>query len=160
MAKVILFDYLKENPQVAKRMVAAYVIGYSVTEEELSTNPHVKFAENADDTGVIVSYSTEAPEIEGKNNTVLDGSIAINPISWTRSDKTAPKNNNLGSYIPQKDGSYKKVKGLADATVDLKRGTVVCSTVKPQDYASANKEFFPLGVYHSNDYSFYYYNLR
>ncbi|MCO7123380.1 DUF3089 domain-containing protein [Ihubacter massiliensis] len=160
MTKLILFQYLKEHPQAARRMVAAYVIGYSVTEEELKENPHVKFAESANDTGVIVSYNTEAPKVDGKNNTVLDGSVAINPISWTRSGRTAPKEDNLGAYMPQEDGSYKKVAALVDAAVDLDRGTVICTTVDPKEYANPNKAFFPLGVYHSKDYAFYYYNLR
>ena len=160
MTKILLFQYMKEHPDVAERMIAAYAIGYSITKEELKANPHVKFSEGPDDTGVVISYNTEAPKIDGSNNTVLEGSIAINPISWTRSEKAAGKEKNLGSYMPQENGKYRRVKGLADAAVNLKRGTVICTTVKPEDYASSNKKYFPLGVYHSKDYGFYYYNLR
>lgn len=160
MTKILIFQYMKEHPDIADRMIVSYVIGYSITKDELRANPHVKFAEGPDDVGVVISYNTEAPSIEGSNHTVLDGSIAINPISWTRTENVAGKEKNLGSYIPQENGKYKRVKGLADAAVDLDRGTVVCTTVKPEDYASSNKKFFPLGVYHSKDYGFYYYNLR
>ena len=67
----LLAEYMKEHPEVYKKMIAAYVIGYSVTDDYLAKNPHLKFAEGADDTGVIISYNTEAPSIPGKNPVVL-----------------------------------------------------------------------------------------
>jgi len=36
---------------------AAYVIGYAITTDDLEANPAMKFAEGADDTGVIVPLS-------------------------------------------------------------------------------------------------------
>ncbi len=157
MTKELLFDYMKENPDVYDRMIAAYVIGYGVTDRELKDYPHLKFAESANDTGVIISYNTEAPNMTAANPTAPAGSVAINPISWTRSNTTASANESLGSYV-EVNGTYQKVMNLADATVDLERGTVICSTVNPEDYRSA--ELFPLGIYHGMDYPFYYYNLR
>ena len=35
-------------------MSAAYVIGYAITTDDLEANPAMKFADGADDTGVIV----------------------------------------------------------------------------------------------------------
>ncbi len=52
---MILSDYMKAHPEYYERMIAAYVIGYSVTDKYLAANPHLKFAEGADDTGVIIS---------------------------------------------------------------------------------------------------------
>ena len=40
----LLGDYLKAHPEVQARMIAAYVIGYSITPEYLAKNPHLKFA--------------------------------------------------------------------------------------------------------------------
>lgn len=157
MTKEILFDYMKENPEIYDRMVAAYIIGYGVTEQDLKTHPHLKFAERANDTGVIISYNTEAPNMTVDNPTTPAGSIAINPISWTRTNETAPANANLGSFV-EVNGTYQKVMNLADATLDLERGTVICSTVNPEEYRSA--EMFPLGIYHGMDYPFYYYNIQ
>ena len=161
LIKELLFDYMKSHPEVYERMVAAYVIGFSVTKKELKQNPHLKFAEGADDTGVIISYNTEAPKIDGKNYTVLDGSIAINPINWSRDEKPASASENLGSYIQTVFG-YDKLMNIADAKVNLKRGTVICSTVEAEKYSSTGgpfRDYFPLGVYHTYDISFYYYNL-
>jgi len=163
----ILQDYMKEHPDVYQRMVAAYVIGYSITDEYLAQNPHLKFATGAGDTGVIISYNTEAPTIEGTNGVVLPTAQVINPISWTTDETTAPASDNLGSLQLNKDGSvatdlegtYVKVMNLADARVDKARGVIVCSTADVELYSS-KRGLFGKGIFHSFDYPFYYYNLR
>ncbi len=78
---ILLAKYIKENPEVYSRMIAAYVIGYSITPDYLAKNPHLKFATGPDDTGVIISYNTEAPTIEGTNGVVLPKAKVINPIN-------------------------------------------------------------------------------
>lgn len=161
MVKEILFDYMEENPKVMDSMVAAYVLGYSVTQEELDANPHVRFAEGALDTGVIISYNTEAVQVDGDNMTWLPGSVAINPISWTRTSELAPAEDNLGSMI-NNDGTLTLMAHLANAQVDTERGVVICSSADVDIYSApeARRELFPLGVYHSQDIAFYYNNLR
>lgn len=156
--KELLFTYMKEHPDVYSRMVAAYVIGYSVTGQELEDHPWLTFAEGAEDTGVIISYNTEAPVIGGTNNTVIPGALAINPISWTRGEVPAPAEENPGSYV-KIDGRMTMVKGLADAAVDSERGTVICSSVDPEQFKGKNAKYFPSGVYHSFDIAFYYTSL-
>jgi hypothetical protein len=72
---------MKEHPEVYERMIAAYVIGYSITEDYLTQNPHLKFATGPDDIGVIISYNTEAPDVAaGVNPVVWPGALVINPI--------------------------------------------------------------------------------
>ena len=78
-------------------MIAAYAIGYSITAEYLAKNPHLKFAEGPNDTGVIIAYNTEAPQIEGPNLMVTLGAISINPITWTREETLATANESLGA---------------------------------------------------------------
>lgn len=166
MVRTLLFGYLKENPDVYERMVAAYVTGYYVTEEELKEHDHLKFAEGEDDTGVIISYNTVSKDTDLNGLTVWkEGAISINPISWTRTDKTAPASDNLGSYVEVDDGVYKKVDNLADATVDTENGVVICDSLtaeQQKEYAMPEEAeaIFSNGSYHGNDISFYYYNLR
>lgn len=163
----LLSEYMEKHQGVYKRMVAAYVIGYSVTEDYLAENPHLKFAESADDTGVIISYNTQAPEIEGDNLVVSEGALAINPITWTRDETPAPASENLGSYLPGAGGyvgigsdtEFKKIMDFADARVDKEKGVLICSTVDPDAWFSGNA-VMGKGIYHSYDYSFYYYNIR
>ena len=44
-------------------MAAAYAIGYSVTDDNLAANPHVKFAVGESDTGVIIVWIIEGASI-------------------------------------------------------------------------------------------------
>ncbi len=159
--KTILFDYLKSNPEVNERLIAAYVIGYSVTRQELEENPHLKFAQGADDTGVIISYNTVSADFEGELTTSLPEAVTINPISWTQEEITAEAGENAGSFINTGEG-YEAVSGLADATVDAERGLIICSTADPDLYGmpEALRKIFPKGSFHTNDISFYYFNLR
>jgi len=163
----ILADYMKKNPKVYKRMVAAYVIGYSITPQYLSQNPDLKFAEGPSDTGVIVSYNTEAPVVDGVNPVTMPGGIAINPITWIRGEEIAPAALSAGSLLlnkdgtPQldKDGNPVRVPHYADAQVNKVRGVVICSTADV-NLLSPGNALLPKGVYHSFDYPFYYFNLR
>ncbi|HEY5557969.1 DUF3089 domain-containing protein [Acetobacterium sp.] len=163
----ILSEYMKEHPEVNDRMIAAYVIGYSVTDDYLSQNPHLKFATGAGDTGVIVSYNTQAPTIEGTDGVVTPGAKAINPISWTTDETVAPASDNLGSLQLNPDGSVVKnpdgtnmvVKNFADAQVDTAKGVIICSTVDVNTYAPGNA-MFGKGVFHSFDFPFYYYDIQ
>jgi hypothetical protein len=155
----LLSDYMKQHPEVYSRMIAAYVIGYSITPEYLAENPHLKFAQGPDDTGVIISYNTEAPQMNGKNPVVLPGALVINPISWTRSETLAPAEYNLGSIDMGTDGQMIFQKNYADARINKSKGVLICSTVNV-DKLSPGNQVFPKGIYHHYDYLFYYFNLR
>jgi hypothetical protein len=163
----LLSEYMKDNPKVYARMIAAYVIGYSITPEYLANNPHLKFAEGPDDTGVIISYNTEAPTVGGKNPVILPGAMVINPITWTRTGELAPAEQNLGSIILNSDGTVKlmdgdkivPVKNYADAQVNQERNALICSTADVNRLSPGNA-VFPKGIFHSFDYPFYYMNIR
>ncbi len=88
---------MKDHPEVYRRMIAAYVIGNPVTQAYLDNNPHLKFATSPDDTGVIISYNTEAPVVNG-TNPVLYGlvGLVINPINWKTDETYADKSEGLG----------------------------------------------------------------
>ena len=159
----LLARYMKDHPEVYTRMIAAYVIGFPITAQYLADNPHLKFAEGPDDTGVIISYDTQALDVPPGTNPVLSGmvGVVINPITWTRCETLAPKRKGLGSFLPDAEGVYTKVPQYADAKVDKKDGVLICSTADENAIAIINKaQGFPRGVYHSFDYPFYYYNIR
>jgi pimeloyl-ACP methyl ester carboxylesterase len=152
----LLSDYMKEHPQVYARMIVAYVIGYSVTQDYLTRNPHLRFAEGPDDTGVIVSYNTQAPNVSANGNpVVLPGAIAINPISWTREETLAPATEGMGSFMPDARGAFRKAPQYADARVDKAKGAVI-TTADSRGLSLG----FGAGIYHVYDYLFYYFNLR
>jgi len=150
----MLAGYLKDNPGVYKRMIAAYVIGYYVTPDYLSENPHLKFAEGPDDTGVIISYNTEAPNVNNANNILYQGpGLVINPITWTRDETVATTSQGLGSLMPDPNGEYVRVPQYADACINKTLGVLICTTADETTIGYG-------GIYHNFDYPFYYYNLQ
>ncbi len=163
MLKLLLSDYMAAHPDVFSRMIAAYAIGYPITAAYLSSNKHLKFAEGPGDTGVIISYNTQSPNIPAGGNVLLgdDIGIVINPVNWKRDETLAKASESLGSSIPGADGTFAKVPAYADARIDLAKGVLICSSVDSNAlellYPSRN---YGLGVYHIWDYPLYYYNLR
>jgi len=163
----LLADYMKKNPDVYERMIAAYVIGYSITPQYLEQNRELKFATGADDTGVIISYNTVSPTLQVPDPVVLPGAMVINPITWTRDETPATAAQNLGGISLQSNGypvmdasgQPQKVMNYADAKVDRARGVLVCSTADPATLYPGNK-MVAEGIYHSFDYPFYYFDLR
>ncbi|MBP6872985.1 MAG: DUF3089 domain-containing protein [Bacteroidales bacterium] len=154
----LLSGYLKQHPDVYSRMIAAYVIGYPVTQAYLTANPHLKFAERADDTGVIISYNTQSPAVIPGHNPVVSDivGLVINPITWTRDETPATTDEGLGSYMPDQEGVFVQVPQYADARIDTGQGVLICSTAVDSTLYLG----FGPGVYHSYDYPFYYFNLR
>jgi hypothetical protein len=144
------------------RMVAAYLPGSVVTSELYQKMPHLRPAACADDTGVIISYNTEAPGVAGPNPFSSADAITINPISWTTDETLAPSSESKGGILARSNGSFELCPHLADARLDKSRGTIICSTVDAEKFSSqgASRGYFPLGVLHENDIPLYYFDLR
>jgi hypothetical protein len=162
MIAEILSSYMKVNPEIYKRMIAAYAIGVPLDKEYYAKNPHVKPAKNAKDLGVAICYNTEASLVDGRNPlAVANNAVIINPLSWKITEEYAPKEENLGSLYVNK-GKTTKYEHIADAKIDYKKGVVICSTVDREKWSSSesSRAYFPLGVLHENDITLYYYNLR
>ena len=158
----LLAGYMKDHPDVYSRMIAAYVVGFPITAAYLAANPHLKFAEGPDDTGVIISYNTEAPDVLPGTNTVLSGMVGlvINPITWTRDESVATKAEGLGSFMPDPvTRVFSPAPQYADARIDKANGVLICSTAN-EDAMYALSGSLGRGVYHTFDYPFYYYNIR
>ena len=106
ISKIALEEYFRLHPEYYDRMIAAYLIGFSVTKSDLEKYPHLKFAEGPDDTGVIVSWNTEGPGNKNADNIVVEeGATAINPITYTRDDTYVPASENLGSRVDNMAGA-------------------------------------------------------
>lgn len=158
----LLSGYMKDHPEVYQNMIAAYVIGWPITEAYLAQNPHLKFAEGPDDTGVIISYNTQSPDMSSVNP-LLDGKIGIviNPITWTRDETLATVEQGLGSYLPDSNWVLGYVPQYADAQVNIAKGVLECSSADEDRIALLDSlSGLPRGVYHTFDIPFYYYNLR
>lgn len=156
-----LENYFKEHPDYCERMVAAYIIGFSVTKDELDANPHLKFAEGESDSGVIVSWNTEGKanvDENAPNAAVLANAVSINPINWKLDGTYASASENMGSLIPKEDGGEPETGDIgADAQVIPERGVIVTNAnFAPMEMT----EIFGPASFHNGDYIFYYNNIK
>lgn len=143
------------------QLVACYAIGWSITEEETEKYPQLKFAENESDTGVIISFNSEAENIDD-SLTIPKGSktLAINPLNWKTDGTVADKSLNLGACFTDYDGNIKtEIKNLTGAYIDSVRGALKVTDVTPEEYPPV-LDIFQDGVYHLYDYQFFYRNLQ
>ncbi|MBR6088761.1 MAG: DUF3089 domain-containing protein [Anaerolineaceae bacterium] len=148
-------------------MVAAYVIGFSITKEDLAACPYLKFASGENNTGVIVSWNTEGPknaEENAQNVVVLPNGISINPLNWKLDETYAPASENLGSLVHnEKTGELEIADIGADAQVNPARGVVVTNAKAEklsEELIAIAAEFFGPDGRHANDYTFYYNNIK
>ncbi|MBD5089641.1 MAG: DUF3089 domain-containing protein [Clostridiales bacterium] len=143
------------------QLIACYAIGWSITKEEIQEYPQLKFAEGESDTGVIISFNSEAESIDNSLS-VPKGTktLAINPLNWKTDGAIADKSLNLGACFTDYDGNItKEINNLTGAYIDDVRGTLKVTDVTPEEYP-AGLEIFEDGIYHLYDYQFFYRNLQ
>lgn len=155
----ILIDLMKtkfHQPDLRNQLVAAYLIGYSVTDSDLMAGEWMKFATSDQDFGVIISYNTQSEEACG-SPVLLENAKCINPLNWKTTSDYAPKELNLGAVFFSEGGEIDSlVYQFTDAWIDA-QGALVAGNPDVNTYSTAN---FPEGVYHKYDYSFFYNNLK
>ena len=156
---LMLLEEYFDDPAYSEKLVAAYCIGWRITEEDVAKYPHVKPAQSEDDIGVIISFNSEA---EGVKDSIMvpDGvkTLGINPLNWKTDSTPADKSLNEGACFTKYSGEIKKeVPQLTGAYLDAERGTLIVTDIEPTDYSNS---LFPDGVYHLYDYQFFFRNLQ
>ena len=120
--------------------------------------PYLRTAEKADDTGVIITYNSQAP---GKVRSFFTGSeqvYCINPVNWRTDSKIAEKTEHKGSrFFDFKSGKATDKKEFVSAKIDPASGGLVVTTAEAGKFDS--RALGP-GVYHMYDLNFFYYDLR
>jgi Protein of unknown function (DUF3089) len=156
MALISLMREYFKNPDLQKRLVAAYLIGYSITPEDFKKYPWMKPATQATDTGVIISYNTQAHGTTG-SPILLSGAFCINPLNWATDETPADKSLNLGAVFFNDTNSSieREIPHYAGARVDKETGALVTTLPEKLDIGP-----FPPGVYHKYDYALWYRNLK
>ena len=87
----IMMELLNTMPDsVFRRMIAAYAIGYRITQEDLDRHPRIKPAQGATDLGVTICYnSVRSPDCAIP--IVTDGNVVcINPVNWRTDTVSVP----------------------------------------------------------------------
>lgn len=144
---------------LSDQLVAAYLIGWRVTPEELSKYPFLKMAQNSGDNGVIVSFNSEAVGVQ-TSLIVPDKTMGINPLNWKTDSTPATASENLGAvFTDYAGGIVKEVPNLTGAYLDPTRGTLRVTDVTVADFPPV-LSIFQDGVYHLYDYQFFYRNLQ
>ena len=156
----LMKDFFAQDDRM-EQLVACYAIGWRVTEDDLQEFPHLKMASGESDTGVIVSFNSEA-------ETVTDSlmipagtrTLAINPLHWKTDSTFADKSLNKGACFTDYSGSIlTEIPELTGAYLDPIRGALKVPDVSPADYP-AGLSIFTDGIYHLYDYQFFYRNLQ
>lgn len=106
-------EELFDNPNYSKKLVSAYLIGWPVTESIISNYPWIKIAKSETDTGCIISFNSESPEINS-SFTVPKGmkSFSINPLNWKVDSTFADSSKNIGACFTDYNGKFHFSQGL------------------------------------------------
>lgn len=156
----LLADYFGDDG-LRSRLVAVYAIGWPCTEDLVRRHPQIRPARGADDTGVVVSFDCEAPEVE--SSFICPARLkahGINPLNWRTDAVPAERSENLGACFTDYTGAIRReVPALCGAVLDPARGVVKVPDLAPADYPPIVPGL-PPGAYHVYDYQFFFRNLQ
>ncbi|MCR5153793.1 MAG: DUF3089 domain-containing protein [Lachnospiraceae bacterium] len=147
--------------ETQEKIVATYAIGWPLYKETVDKYSHVKPAQSETDTGVVISFDCEAPEVTETFITPLGTkAYTINPLTWTTDTAPADKSLNLGACFTDYDANINsEIKGLCGCYIDENRPVLKVTDIDPADYP-AYLDLLPEGGYHIYDYQFFYRNLE
>jgi hypothetical protein len=140
------------DPALREKLVAAYLVGWSVTSDDLAAYPHLKVAATPDETGAIITYNTQ-----GENpaySIVREGAVAVNPLTMTITDEPVSADRNLGAVFFTENGVQEILHYTGGQTVN--GGFVIPEPSNLQDLDAMK---IP-GFYHPYDYTFVFRNLQ
>jgi hypothetical protein len=148
------------DPQVAKRVIATYAIGWRLTKDDVK-NPNIKAAQGEKDLNTVVAFTVEDPSI--RNSIIVPAgttTLSINPLNWRTDSQIADKWHNEGAVFADYSGKIKKeIPYLTGAYLSPLRGTLKVTDIDKEVYPPILSLFAP-GVYHLYDYQFFYRNLQ
>ena len=155
-------ELLTGNKNLLKKLVAAYVIGYSITQSDIEVNPLIKISENATETSCFITYNTLSDE-EGKENqapTVIPGTFVVNPLNWKTDTTFATANENISAVFFKHNEPTNPARYPNFAAVQKKGNALIITNISNPEELPATSVTFPEGVYHMYDYAIFYENLR
>jgi hypothetical protein len=150
------------DPELQKRMIAAYPIGYTVKTEDLKNYPWMKLAQGETDTGVIITFNTEGKDADG-SPVLLTDAVAVNPLNWKTDGTPASREDNIEAvFFNDATGEViETIPNFAGAYIDTDTGALIATDIQtPEKVDLVNMGRWPKGVYHRFDYSFWYNNIK
>ena len=158
---VALLEIMKSefaDRNINSKLVAAYLIGYPNMPKSFPQYPYLRTAQKADDTGVIITYNSQAAGQVKSHFTGNKDVYCINPVNWRTDSKIAEKSEHKGSrFFDFKNGKATDKNNFVSAQIDPASGGLVVETSEPGKFDS---RALGKGVYHMFDLNFFYYDLR
>ena len=142
------------------QMIAAYLMGYEITDKDLSKFPdRIVPATGELDRGVVVSYNS-ATSLEGKSPLFANTVVCINPLNWRTDGVLAPIELHKGIVrYDKKTQAYKTTPHFT--SVRIEDHMLLCGEVDPKVcYNESLKEPFPWGNLHFADTWLYAENIK
>ncbi|MBD5356829.1 MAG: DUF3089 domain-containing protein [Bacteroides sp.] len=103
------------DEETRERMIAAYVMGYKVTPEDVATHPYIQAAQDSLDTGVVICYNSVSDVKYLKPVVSAPNVMCINPVNWHTDNTPAILNDTITVTVDMEakvlvvdgfDGSY------------------------------------------------------
>ena len=150
---MLLIRLLENNmtDEQFERMIAAYMIGYYITDAELQKYPkRIIPAQDSSDIHCIILFNS-ATTIKGISPILNHSAICINPLNWTTSSTLAPKNMHKGAAIYDiQTMTYTLKQNMTSAYIY--NNYLICNDIDPTSaYNENTKHIFPYGNLHFMD---------
>lgn len=147
------------------RFLGAYIIGYSVTKEDVEKHPQLRLAQSEDDLGSIVTYNTSAKGLK-LMKVVRPGAVCVNPLTMNTDAKYAGKKRNIGSVLFDLGKHFKMEKrAFTGAYIDEEKGVVIIDSDALNELLHVkigflNEILLKRGTLHMLDIALFHRNLQ
>ena len=153
-----------DDQELLNRMVAAYLIGFSIPRSFIKEHPWFVPATGETDSGVVITYNTQAPGATG-SPVCLPDSVGINPVNWKTDATKATHEEHLGAvFFDDRTGEVlERIDNFAEVSLNTENGVAEVSNMKNPESERVDLKHlgrWPDGVYHKFDYAFWYNNLK
>jgi len=158
----VLLELLKYHisQEHYERMIAAYLIGWQITREELEEFPDRLIpARESNDTGVIIMYNS-LTTLEAKSPRIDRSVVCINPLNWKTDSTLATREKHLGIVrFNRETRQYDTIPHFTGAYI--KDHYLITTDVDPAGVFNEElKDLFPYGNLHFMDSWLYALNLK
>lgn len=142
-AKAVI-ELLKREmtPDISRKLIATYAIGYTVTPEELAGYSTLRLAQDSIDTGVLIGFNS-VTRPDAVSPLFRDNVVCINPVNW-RTDAT-PATSYQGFTVAQ------------DTTIHT---LIVTGIDEEQYFIPSVAALLPKGNLHVQEFNLYNEDLR
>ena len=141
-----------------ERLIAAYIIGYSITAGDVSRNRAIRMCEGPLDTGCFISWNSIADGVQDQSVQIREGALVTNPLNWITSTdcgQYVPATDHLGAVFFPEDGRG-EIHYPQYTPAQVIDGGLVVDPAEP-----ALLSAYPIeGIYHRDDYSLFWENIR